>query len=137
MLTRAIRTANLALDVAGRLWLPVHRTWRLNERHYGDLQGKDKVQTVDQFGDEQFMLWRRTYDVPPPPIPAATSSPRTTRGTRLGDALPWTECLKDVVARMLPYWFDFGRPPAGQVVLVAAHGNSLRALIKHLEHISD
>ena len=141
LLRRAITTANLALDVADRHWIPVKRSWRLNERHYGALQGKNKKQTLEQFGEEQFMLWRRSYDVPPPPLEDGTqwSQAGDPRYADLGDDMPRTECLKDVVARMLPYW-DAGIVPdlrAGRTVLVAAHGNSLRALVKHLDGISD
>ena len=139
---RAIRTAQLALEAADRHWIPVHRSWRLNERHYGALQGKDKAQTLAEFGEEQFMLWRRSYDTPPPPSRTAPSSRRaTTRATRRSrsELRPRTECLKDVVDRMLPYWYDGIVPDllAGRTVLVAAHGNSLRALVKHLDGISD
>jgi 2,3-bisphosphoglycerate-dependent phosphoglycerate mutase len=139
---RAIRTANLALETADRLWIPVSRSWRLNERHYGALQGKDKKQTLETYGEEQFMLWRRSYDVPPPPIsdddefsqvdhPQYADLPRSER--------PRTECLADVVKRMLPYFFDRIVPDlrTGRTVLVAAHGNSLRALVKYLDGISD
>lgn len=142
LLTRAVRTANLALEVCGQVWLPVKRTWRLNERHYGDLQGKDKVQTVQQFGAEQVKLWRRSYDVPPPAVPV-THEYHPSKDQRYHleapDALPASECLKDVVARVLPWWYDAVVPQlrAGLSVLVVAHGNSLRALIKHLERISD
>ena len=142
VLTRAIQTANVALDEAGLSWLPVRRSWRLNERHYGALQGKDKAQTRDEFGNEQFMLWRRSYDVPPPPIPdddplSQSGDPRY--ATLPPEIMPRTECLRDVVARMLPYWYDAIVPDlaAGQMVLVVAHGNSLRALVKHLDGISD
>ena len=142
VLTRAIQTANLALDEAGLLWLPVQRSWRLNERHYGALQGKDKAATRREFGDEQFMLWRRSYDVPPPPIAdddplSQSDDPRY--ASLPPEARPKTECLKDVVARMLPYWYDAVVPDlnTGQNVLVVAHGNSLRALVKHLDGISD
>jgi 2,3-bisphosphoglycerate-dependent phosphoglycerate mutase len=138
---RAINTACIALDVADRHWIPVRRSWRLNERHYGALQGKDKKQTLEEYGEEQFMLWRRSFDVPPPPI--EDDSPFSQAGlpqyADLGDELPRTECLKDVIARMLPYW-DSGIVPdlrAGKTVLVAAHGNSLRAVVKHLDRISD
>jgi 2,3-bisphosphoglycerate-dependent phosphoglycerate mutase len=142
VLTRAIQTANSALEVAGLGWLPVKRSWRLNERHYGALQGKDKAQTRKQYGDEQFMLWRRSYDVPPPPLAdddplSQASDPRY---AVLPDELrPRTECLQDVVHRMLPYWYDAIVPDlaAGQTVLVVAHGNSLRALVKHLDGIGD
>ncbi len=142
VLTRAIRTANLTLDVLGRPWLPVRRHWRLNERHYGALQGKDKKQTLQEFGEEQFMLWRRSYDVPPPPLEAGTEwdvagDPRYALLTR--DLVPRTECLADVVDRLLPYWYDAIVPDlrAGQTVLVVAHGNSLRALVKHLDGLSE
>jgi len=142
LLTRAVQTANLATAELGQPWLPVRRTWRLNERHYGDLQGKNKRQTAEQYGDEQTHLWRRSYDVPPPPVdvssPEHPSNDR--RYARLApDLLPATECLKDVVARVLPYWYDVIVPElrAGLTVLVTAHGNSLRALVKHLEGISD
>jgi 2,3-bisphosphoglycerate-dependent phosphoglycerate mutase len=143
VLTRAIQTANLALEEAALLWLPVTRSWRLNERHYGALQGKDKAATRQEFGDEQFMLWRRSYDVPPPPI--ADDDPLSQAGDPRyaglpPDLRPRTECLKDVVARMLPYWYDAVVPDlAGknQTVLVVAHGNSLRALVKHLDGIGD
>jgi 2,3-bisphosphoglycerate-dependent phosphoglycerate mutase len=139
---RAIRTAQIALDEMGRLWVPVRRSWRLNERHYGALQGKDKKQTADEFGAEQFKIWRRSYDTPPPPLDLDDPGhPRfDPRYAGLApDVLPSTECLKDVVARMLPYWYDelVSDLGAGRTVLVAAHGNSLRALIKHLDGISD
>ncbi|MDP9101986.1 MAG: phosphoglyceromutase [Actinomycetota bacterium] len=141
VMTRAIRTANLTLDAAGRGWIPVTRHWRLNERHYGALQGKDKKATLAEFGEEQFMLWRRSYDVPPPPIEAGSEwdvsgDPRYAALSR--DVVPLTECLADVVERLLPYWYDRIVPDlrAGQTVLVAAHGNSLRALIKHLDLMS-
>jgi 2,3-bisphosphoglycerate-dependent phosphoglycerate mutase len=141
VLTRAIQTCNLALESAGWLWLPVRRSWRLNERHYGALQGKDKAQTRGEFGDEQFMLWRRSYDVPPPPLDGAGLAEQHAdpRYALLGDASPRTECLKDVVGRMMPYWQDtiLASVAAGQTVLVVAHGNSLRALVKHLDGIGD
>jgi 2,3-bisphosphoglycerate-dependent phosphoglycerate mutase len=142
VLTRAIQTADLALDEAGLLWLPVARSWRLNERHYGALQGKNKAQTRQEFGDEQFMLWRRSYDVPPPPLPddhplSQAGDPRYAHLPP--ELLPRTECLADVVHRMLPYWYDAIVPDLadGRLVLVVAHGNSLRALVKHLDEISD
>jgi 2,3-bisphosphoglycerate-dependent phosphoglycerate mutase len=142
VLTRAIQTAHLALQEAGLLWLPVQRSWRLNERHYGALQGKDKAATRQEFGDEQFMLWRRSYDVPPPPI--ADDDPLSQAGDPRYAGLPpelrpRTECLKDVVARMLPYWYDAVVPDlaAHGTTIVVAHGNSLRALVKHLDGISD
>ena len=139
---RAIRTANLALEELDRLWIPVRRSWRLNERHYGDLQGRDKAETREKYGDEQFMLWRRSYDVPPPPLdPADERSARFDMRYRelAPELVPASECLKDVVERMLPYWYDAIVPDlrAGRRVLVSAHGNSLRALVKHLESISD
>ncbi len=141
LLRRAITTANLALDRADRHWVPVRRDWRLNERHYGALQGKDKKQTLEEFGEEQFMLWRRSYDTPPPPIGADDefSQAADIRYGGLGDAMPRTECLKDVVTRLIPYWENEiqGDLRDGKVVLVAAHGNSLRALVKHLDGISD
>jgi 2,3-bisphosphoglycerate-dependent phosphoglycerate mutase len=141
VLARAIQTAHLALEEAGLLWLPVRRSWRLNERHYGALQGKDKAATRQEFGDEQFMLWRRSYDVPPPPIPDddPLSQADDPRYAGLPPELrPRTECLKDVVARMLPYWYDAVVPDLSQgTVLIVAHGNSLRALVKHLDGISD
>jgi len=142
VLSRAIETANIALGVADLAWLPVHRTWRLNERHYGALQGKDKAQTRQEYGDEQFMLWRRSYDVPPPPLSdddpmSQASDPRYS--LLPDELLPRTECLRDVVARMLPYWHDviIGDLAAGRTVLVVAHGNSLRALVKHLDMVGD
>ena len=141
LLRRAITTANLALDRADRHWIPVRRDWRLNERHYGALQGKDKKQTLEEFGEEQFLLWRRSYDTPPPPIEADDefSQAADLRYGGLGDAMPRTECLKDVVTRLIPYWENEIRGDLrdGKVVLVAAHGNSLRALVKHLDGISD
>jgi 2,3-bisphosphoglycerate-dependent phosphoglycerate mutase len=142
LLTRAVETANLALAELGQPWLPVERSWRLNERHYGDLQGKNKRETAAQYGDEQTHLWRRSYDVPPPPVdPASPEHPVNDPRYRwlAPDVLPATECLKDVVARVLPYWYDVVVPQlrAGLTVLVTAHGNSLRALVKHLEGISD
>jgi 2,3-bisphosphoglycerate-dependent phosphoglycerate mutase len=139
---RAIRTANLTLDAMDRAWIPVRRSWRLNERHYGDLTGKDKKQTVEEFGAEQVHVWRRSYDVPPPPLAASNpyqpnDDPRYVR--LAPDVLPASECLKDVVIRMLPWWYDAIVPDlrAERTVLVAAHGNSLRALVKHLDGISD
>ena len=138
---RAINTAALSLDAVGRHWIPVRRSWRLNERHYGALQGKDKKQTLDEYGEEQFMLWRRSFDTPPPPIEDADefSQSGDPRYADLGDEMPRTECLKDVIARFLPYWEGDVVPDlqAGRTVLVAAHGNSLRALVKHLDGISD
>ena len=141
LLRRAIQTANIALDNCDRHWIPVRRTWRLNERHYGALQGKDKAATLAQYGEEQFKLWRRSYDVPPPPIDDQDpySQAADLRYSDLGNEMPKTECLKDVVNRMIPYWESAIVPDlqAGNTVLVAAHGNSLRALVKHLDGISD
>jgi len=141
LMRRAISTANVALDACDRHWIPVHRDWRLNERHYGALQGKNKKQTLDEFGEEQFMLWRRSYDVPPPPIEAGSEFAQDgdPRYADLGPDMPATECLADVVKRFLPYWESAVLPDlrAGKVVLLAAHGNSLRALVKHLDGISD
>ena len=138
---RAINTAALSLDAADRHWIPVKRSWRLNERHYGALQGKDKKQTLEEYGEEQFMLWRRSFDVPPPPLDDSDewSQAGDPRYADLGDELPRTECLKDVIARFLPYWDAEIVPDlqSGKTVLVAAHGNSLRALVKHLDGISD
>ena len=140
LLRRAITTAALALDVADRHWIPVHRDWRLNERHYGALQGKNKEQTKAEFGEEQFMLWRRSYGTPPPPIEAGSvcSQDGDVRYADI-DGGPLTECLADVVARLLPYWEQTIVPDlrAGKTVLVTAHGNSMRALVKHLDGISD
>ena len=146
LLTRAIRTAELALAAAGRSWLPVRRDWRLNERHYGDLQGKNKAEIMAEFGQEQLMLWRRSYDTRPPPL--APDNPYNTAGDpRYQDLspeqIPVTECLADVVTRVVPYWEEAIVPDLrqaatqGGAVLVAAHGNSIRALRKHLEGISD
>ena len=141
LLRRAINTSQIALDECERSWIPVHRSWRLNERHYGALQGKDKAQTLAQYGEEQFALWRRSFDVPPPPIEDGDvfSQVNDIRYAELGAALPKSECLKDVVVRMLPYWFDaiILDLVAHKTVLVTAHGNSLRALVKHLDGISD
>jgi len=141
LLRRAIHTSQLALDVADRHWIPVRRSWRLNERHYGALQGKDKKETLAAYGEEQFQLWRRSFDVPPPPIDDNDqySQAGDPRYADLGAAMPKTECLKDVIVRMLPYWEEAIVPDlkAGKVVLVTAHGNSLRALVKHLDGISD
>ncbi|MDD7938134.1 phosphoglyceromutase [Actinomycetospora lutea] len=141
LLRRAISTANIALDACDRHWIPVRRDWRLNERHYGALQGKDKKQTMEEYGEEQFQIWRRSYDTPPPPIDpddpyAQTGDPRY---ADLGDAMPRTECLADVLERLLPYWRSAVVPDlrAGHTVLVAAHGNSLRAVVKHLDGVDD
>jgi len=140
--TRAIRTANLALDEMGLLWLPVKRHWRLNERHYGELTGRNKAEATAEFGEAQVKVWRRSYDVAPPPTPSGHAyDPNTdARYAQVPvDVLPLSECLSDVVARMLPYWFDVIVPDLAdeRTVLVAAHGNSLRALVKHLDGIAD
>jgi 2,3-bisphosphoglycerate-dependent phosphoglycerate mutase len=139
LLRRAISTANLSLDAADRHWIPVRRDWRLNERHYGALQGKNKKQTLETYGEEQFMLWRRSYDTPPPPIEPGSEFSQDADPRYAGIETPLTECLKDVVARMLPYWDESIVPDlrTGQTVLVAAHGNSLRALVKHLDGVSE
>jgi 2,3-bisphosphoglycerate-dependent phosphoglycerate mutase len=140
LLRRAISTANLALDTADRHWIPVRRSWRLNERHYGSLQGLDKADIKERYGDEQFMAWRRSYDTPPPPIEKGSRFSQDTdpRYANIGGG-PLTECLADVVARFLPYFTDVIVPDlrAGKTVLIAAHGNSLRALVKHLDDMSD
>jgi 2,3-bisphosphoglycerate-dependent phosphoglycerate mutase len=141
VLRRAISTACISLDAADRHWIPVRRSWRLNERHYGALQGKDKKQTLEEYGEEQFMLWRRSFDVPPPLIDDDDefSQVGDPRYADLGSEMPRTECLKDVIQRMLPYW-ESGIVPDlkdGKTVLVAAHGNSLRGIVKHLDRISD
>lgn len=139
LLRRAIMTANLALDAADRHWIPVKRDWRLNERHYGALQGLDKAETRDKYGDEQFMLWRRSFDVPPPAIEEGSEFSQDGAPRYEGTEVPKAECLKDVIARFLPYWEEGIKPDlaAGKTVLVAAHGNSLRALVKYLDDISD
>jgi 2,3-bisphosphoglycerate-dependent phosphoglycerate mutase len=141
LLRRAINTATISLDRADRHWIPVRRSWRLNERHYGALQGKDKKQTLEEYGEEQFMTWRRSFDVPPPPLDDDDqfSQAHDPRYADLGDELPGTECLKDVIERLLPYWESDVTADlrAGKTVLVAAHGNSLRAIVKHLDGIGD
>jgi 2,3-bisphosphoglycerate-dependent phosphoglycerate mutase len=142
VLRRAIHTAHLALDTVDRGWIPVRRSWRLNERHYGALQGKDKAETLAAFGEEQFQLWRRSYSTPPPPLEPENefSQFHDERYAALPPELrPQTECLKDVVQRLLPYWYDAVVPDlvAGRTVLLAAHGNSLRAIVKHLDGVGD
>ncbi len=139
LLRRAIMTANLALDVADRHWIPVKRDWRLNERHYGDLQGKNKAETLEQFGEEKFMIWRRSYDVPPPVISADNEFNQEGDPRYAGEPIPRTECLKDVLERALPYWDSAIVPDLkeGKTVMVAAHGNSLRAIIKYLDDVGD
>jgi 2,3-bisphosphoglycerate-dependent phosphoglycerate mutase len=140
VLRRAINTANLTLDTADRHWIPVHRNWRLNERHYGALQGLDKAETKQKYGDEQFMAWRRSYDTPPPPIERGSKYSQDS-DPRYADINggPLTECLKDVVERFVPYYEGTIVPDlqAGKTVLIAAHGNSLRALVKYLDGMSD
>src|SRR5690554_4728722 len=141
LLKRAIHTANLALEAADRDWIEVKRSWRLNERHYGALQGLNKAETLEKFGEEQFMTWRRSFDTPPPPLDddSEFSQANDVRYAGLGSDLPRTECLKDVIERMLPYWESDIKPElaSGKTVLVTAHGNSLRGLVKHLDNISD
>lgn len=142
VLRRAITTSQLALDACDRLWIPVRRSWRLNERHYGALQGKDKKQTLAEYGEEQFMIWRRSFDTPPPAINPADEFAQTDDARYASlppEIVPATECLADVIDRMLPYWYDAIVPDlmTGQTVLVTAHGNSLRALVKHLDDITD
>jgi 2,3-bisphosphoglycerate-dependent phosphoglycerate mutase len=140
--TRAIRTTELALHAMGRSWIPVRRDWRLNERHYGDLTGRNKAETAERYGADQVKVWRRSYDIPPPPI-AADNQYNPNDDERYAQVpageLPLTECLADVVARLLPYWEEAIVPDlrAGRTVLVGAHGNSLRALVKHLDRISE
>ncbi|MBC9226098.1 phosphoglyceromutase [Aeromicrobium sp. 636] len=142
LLRRAIRTSEITLNGIDRHWVPVKRSWRLNERHYGALQGKDKKETLEEFGEEQFMTWRRSYSTPPPALPDDSEF------SQVGDAryaelpselMPRTECLADVLDRMLPYWYDEIVPDlrAGKTVLVTAHGNSLRALVKHLDGLGE
>ena len=143
LLKRAIKTSQIALNSCERLWIPVIRNWRLNERHYGALQGKDKAQTLAEFGEDQFMLWRRSYDIPPPPIDphsefAQNHDPRY--ANLPPETVPNTECLADVVERLIPFWEDVivaEHLRRNETVLVVAHGNSLRALVKHLDGISD
>src|SRR5687767_4505548 len=131
LMRRAIMTANLALDAADRHWIPVRRDWRLNERHYGALQGLDKAATRDKYGDEQFMLWRRSFDTPPPPIELGSEYDQTGDPRYAGIEVPRTECLKDVIERFMPYWEGPIQDDlrAGETVLVTAHGNSLRGLV--------
>ena len=137
LLRRAITTANLALDAADRHWIPVKRSWRLNERHYGALQGKDKKQTLDEYGEEQFMLWRRSYDFPPPDIELGSEFSQDADPRYAGEPIPRAEALDQVLTRALPYWESDIVPDlkTGQTVLVAAHGNSIRALVKHLDDV--
>ena len=142
VLRRAIKTLWLVLEQMDLMWVPVYKSWRLNERHYGALQGLNKAETVQQFGEQQVLLWRRSYDVPPPPL-AKTDERHPSRDPRYADLkpeeLPLTECLKDTVERFLPYWHEVIAPSvqAGKRVMITAHGNSLRALVKYLDRISD
>ena len=142
VLKRAIRTLWIALDELDMMWIPVHNSWRLNERHYGGLQGLNKAETAAKHGEAQVKIWRRSYDIPPPPL-APTDPGHPSRDRRYSDIrrqeVPLTESLKDTVARFLPYWHERIAPDikAGKHVLIAAHGNSLRALVKYLENISD
>ena len=142
VLTRAIRTLNLALEQMDRVWLPVEKDWRLNERHYGALQGLNKAETAAKFGEDQVLVWRRSYDIPPPALEAGderdASHDRRYAGLKAGE-IPRTECLKDTVARVVPYWSERIAPRVarGERILVAAHGNSLRALIKYFDGMSD
>ncbi len=137
--TRAIKTLNLALEAMGRLWLPVTKDWRLNERHYGGLTGLDKAETAAKHGDAQVHIWRRSFDIPPPPLDAASPYDLSRDPRYAGIAIPNTESLKDTIARVLPYYQAAIVPElqAGKTVLISAHGNSLRALVKHLSGISD
>jgi len=137
--TRAIKTLNLALEEMGRLWLPVEKDWRLNERHYGGLTGLNKAETAAKHGDEQVKIWRRSFDVPPPPLEAGSAFDLSQDRRYAGIDVPATESLKDTIARVLPYWEERIAPElkTGKRVLISAHGNSLRALVKHLSGISD
>jgi 2,3-bisphosphoglycerate-dependent phosphoglycerate mutase len=142
LLKRAIATAGNAVGTCDRQWIQVRRSWRLNERHYGDLQGKNKSQVREQYGEEKFMVWRRSFDTPPPPIAADAefSQAGEARYAALPpDLVPATECLRDVIVRLLPYWYDAIVPDllTHDTVLVVAHGNSLRAIVKHLDQVSD
>ncbi|WP_066585581.1 phosphoglyceromutase [Cellulomonas timonensis] len=139
LLRRAITTANLALDAADRHWIPVRRSWHLNERHYGALQGKDKKQTLETYGEEQFMLWRRSYDVPPPPIEPGSAFSQDGDPRYAGEPIPSAEALKQVLDRVVPYWESDLVPDlkSGKTVLVAAHGNSIRAIVKFLDGVDD
>ena len=139
LLRRAIMTANLALDTADRHWIPVQRSWRLNERHYGALQGKNKMEIRDEYGEDQFMQWRRSYDVPPPAIELGSEFSQDADVRYAGEPIPRTECLKDVLERLLPYWEETIVPEirSGKTVMIAAHGNSLRSIVKHLDDNSD
>ncbi len=142
VLTRAVKTLDIVLDAMDLLWLPVEKTWRLNERHYGALQGLNKAETAEKFGDEQVLIWRRSFDIPPPALtpddPRFPGHDRRYAGLKQSE-LPLTECLKDTVERVLPYWFETIAPriQSGERLLIAAHGNSLRGLVKYLDDMSD
>jgi 2,3-bisphosphoglycerate-dependent phosphoglycerate mutase len=137
--SRAIKTLNLALEEMGRLWVPVTKNWQLNERHYGGLTGLDKAETAAKHGEDQVKIWRRSFDIPPPPLEAGSAYDLSADPRYTGIAIPNTESLKDTIARVLPYWESAIVPElkAGKTVLISAHGNSLRALVKHLSGISD
>lgn len=137
--SRAIKTLNLALEQMGRLWVPVIKDWRLNERHYGGLTGLDKAETAAKHGDEQVKIWRRSFDIPPPPIEAGSTYDLSSDPRYAGITIPGTESLKDTITRVLPYWESAIVPElkASKTVIISAHGNSLRALVKHLSGISD
>ena len=137
--SRAIKTLNLALEEMTRLWLPVEKDWRLNERHYGGLTGLDKAETAAKHGEEQVKIWRRSFDIPPPPLEAGSAFDLSGDRRYAGITVPATESLKDTIARVLPYWESRIAPElkAGKRVLISAHGNSLRALVKHLSNIAD
>ena len=137
--TRAIKTLNLALEAMGRLWLPVEKDWRLNERHYGGLTGLNKAETAAKHGEDQVKIWRRSFDIPPPPQDPGSEFDLSQDRRYAGIDIPNTESLKDTIARVLPYWESRIAPElkAGKRVVISAHGNSLRALVKHLSHISD
>jgi len=139
LLKRAIRTLWIALDELDQMWLPVSKDWRLNERHYGNLQGLNKAEMAAKFGEKQVLVWRRSYDVPPEPLPASDPRSEANDPRYAGIKVPASECLKDTVARVVPYWQSAIAPAirSGKRVVVAAHGNSLRALVKHLDDISD
>jgi len=139
MQTRAIKTLNLALEEMGRLWLPVEKNWQLNERHYGGLTGLDKAETAAKHGAAQVHIWRRSFDIPPPPLEPGSPFDLSHDRRYAGITIPDAESLKDTIARVLPYWEAYIAPElrAGKRVLISAHGNSLRALVKHLSHIPD
>ncbi|MDQ5848701.1 MAG: 2,3-diphosphoglycerate-dependent phosphoglycerate mutase [Pseudomonadota bacterium] len=139
VLKRAIRTLWIVLDEVDRMWLPVEKSWRLNERHYGALQGLNKAEMAAKFGERQVLLWRRSYDIPPPPLEPGDPRSEARDPRYAGIEVPRSECLKDTVARVIPYWQSAIAPAvrAGRNVLIAAHGNSLRALVKHLDDIGD